>query len=105
MSPPTAESIHQYIRRRRLSTWTIATRLEIDHSHLVRVLTGKRHGSAALLRSVAEMAESLKRRRRSQDDVARLIGAASHVFFLKRGAFQSDIFSDQKADGTTENTA
>ena len=96
MIPLNAETIRQYIERRRISYWTIANRLDIDHSHLARVLNGKRPGSAALLRSVAEMAESMDSPRRSQADVSRLIDAAAHVFFLKRGGFESDIFNDAR---------
>ena len=99
MIPLNAETIRQYIERRRISYWTIANRLEIDHSHLARVLRGKRPGSKALLRSVAEMAESMDRPDRRLSDVHRLVGAATHVFFLNRGAFDSDIFTDTKGRG------
>jgi hypothetical protein len=99
MNAPDPETVRQYLLRRRISTWCIAHRLGIDCSHLQRVLTGKRPGSAALLRSVIEMAESIKRPRRSQEDIGRLIDAAAHVFFLKRGGFQSDIFGDTKGRG------
>ena len=91
MIPRDPESIRQYLLRRRISSWAIASRLGVDHSHLVRVLAGKRPGSPALLRSVAEMAASIKRPRRSQEDIARLVDAATHVFFLKRGGFESEI--------------
>ena len=99
MIPPHAETIRQYLLRRRISSWAIASRLGVDHSHLVRVLAGKRPGSKALLRSVAEMAESMDRPDRRLSDVHRLVGAATHVFFLKRGAFDSDIFTDTKGRG------
>jgi len=96
MIPHEPTAIRQYIERRGISSWSIAAHLGIDQGHLYRVLTGKRPGSAALLRSVAELAESLGRRRRSQADIGRLISAAEHVFFLKRGGFQSEIFNDLK---------
>ncbi len=99
MMPLDPETIRQYLQRRGISSWAIANRLDIDHSHLARVLNGKRPGSAALLRSVAEMAESMDRPHRSQADLTRLIDAAAHVFFLKRGGFESDIFSDNKGRG------
>jgi hypothetical protein len=94
MIPRDPESIRQYLLRRRISSWSIARRLEIDHSHLHRVLMGERPGSPALLRSVAEMAESMKRRRPNQTNVDRLIDAAAHVFFIKRGCFDSEVFND-----------
>jgi hypothetical protein len=100
MIPLDPESIRQFLLRRRISTWTIARRLEIDNSHLTRVLAGKRPGSRALLQSVVDIAQGLASRRRSQDDLDRLISAAAHVFFLKRGAFQSDIFDEPRGEGT-----
>jgi hypothetical protein len=94
------ETIRQYLQRRRISSWSIARRLEIDHGHLHRVLTGQRPGSAALLKAVAEMAEKLTHHR-NHEEIHRLIDAATHVFFLKRGGFESDIFNDFKCEATS----
>ncbi len=64
-------------------------------AHLRRVLSGKREGSIALLRTVAEAIETIPGRpRRRQEDIHRLIDAATHTFFLKRGDFESAICTD-----------
>jgi hypothetical protein len=85
----------QYLERRQISVWAVAVRMEADPTHLRRVLTGRRAGSQALLRSVLETARSMPARpHRRQEDTDRLIEAATHVFFLRRGDFESAIFAD-----------
>jgi len=75
---------------RGLSVRAIAAQLQVGRAHLQRVLNGERPGSQALLESVAAIVDAQPARRR-QDDVKRLIHAAVHMFFLKRGTFESDI--------------
>jgi hypothetical protein len=58
------------------------------------VLKGERKGSRAFLNSIAETLQGMPDPRHPvQDDVVRLIDSATHVFFLKRGAFESAIFN------------
>jgi len=96
---PTAAGIRQYLEKRGISMWAVARRLGMHPGHLRRVLTGRREGSLALLKSVAEMAETMPGRpRRRQQDVERLIDAATHMFFLKRGDFESAICTDAARD-------
>lgn len=84
--------IRQYIDERGISAYAIAARLEIHPGHLRRVLSGERAGSPAFLKRVALAAESMPGRREERpDDVERLIDAATHVFLLKRGVFESAI--------------
>lgn len=84
--------IRQYIEERGISARAIAARLGVHPGHLQRVLSGEREGSRAFLKAVAQMAESMPGRREEKpDDVERLIDAATHVFFLKRGNFESAI--------------
>jgi hypothetical protein len=85
----------QYLERRQISVWSVALRMEADPGHLRRVLTGRRAGSQALLRSVLETARAMPARpHRRQEDFDRLIQAAAHVFFLRRGDFESAIFAE-----------
>ena len=85
----------QYLERRRISVWSVAMQMEADPTHLRRVLTGRREGSQALLSSVLRTARSMRARpHRRQEDLDRLIEAATHVFFLRRGDFDSAIFTD-----------
>jgi transcriptional regulator with XRE-family HTH domain len=79
------------IERRGISYRALANHLGIDRGHLQRVLSGERPGSENLLRSLAEAVEG-NYGRRGQEDVARLIDAAVHVFFLRRGRFQSEVW-------------
>ena len=84
--------IRQYIDERGISARAIAARLGVHPGHLQRVLSGERPGSRAFLKRVAQAAESMPGRREERpDDVERLIAAATHVFFLKRGDFESAI--------------
>jgi hypothetical protein len=92
--------IRQYLERRRISVWAVATRLKIDPGHLRRVLSEQRKGSAALLESVVEAAATMRgRRQHEQEDTDRLLEAAVHVFFLERGDFESAIFADPEEMG------
>jgi len=72
---------------------TLAARLDVSIPHLYRVMNGRRHGSPQLLRSLADIIETIPRKqddRRSQD-IQRLFNAAVHTFFLSRGDFESEI--------------
>lgn len=87
-----ASVIRQYLERRQISTRALAARMGIHPGHLQRVLSGEREGSREFLKSVASAAESMQGPRQERpDDVERLIDAATHVFFLKRGDFESAI--------------
>jgi hypothetical protein len=68
----------------------IAVRVNIDPRHLRRVLAGERPGSVALLDSVSDLAEEMPGHT-PQEKEASLINAAVHMFFLKRGGFDSEI--------------
>ena len=93
----TSSIVRRRLEERGISVYAVATRLGMHPGHLRRVLRGERPGSAALLQSVADIAEAMpeqpQRRpdRRSSEDIGRLIEAAAHVFFLKRGKFESPI--------------
>ena len=96
----TPSSILQYLQRRRISVWSVAMHLDTDPGHLRRVLTGRREGSQALLRAVLEAAMTMQGRpRRRHQDIDRLLHAATHMFFLKRGNFESAIFADPNEMG------
>jgi hypothetical protein len=90
--------IRQELKRRGISIWSAAKQVRVDPSHLRRVLSGKREGNPALLYSVAEIAGLCGPGRygRTHEEIHRLIDAAAHVFFLKRGQFffESAIFAD-----------
>jgi hypothetical protein len=89
---PTATSIRAYLAEHGISVWAVAIAMRIDPAHLHRVLTGKRKGSPALFCAAAETAETLapSHKRNSKED-HRLIDAAMHSFFLRRGYFESSI--------------
>jgi transcriptional regulator with XRE-family HTH domain len=86
--------IRREIEAAGVSIRTLAAQLDISRPHLTRVLRGRRAGSRELLQSVANLVATFPRRsgRRSRD-VHRLIDAATHVFFLSRGDFESEICS------------
>jgi len=91
---PTPSLIRQYLREREISVRAIAARLGVHPGHLQRVLNGEREGSRAFLKSVLEMAKAMPdRRQQRSDSLERLIDAATHVFFLQRGHFESEICS------------
>jgi transcriptional regulator with XRE-family HTH domain len=89
---PNASDIRRQLEGKGISVHAIAARLKVNRAHLHRVLNGERPGSRALLQSVADSAQAMASRR-PQEDSARLIDAAVHMFFVRRGEFQSDIFT------------
>jgi transcriptional regulator with XRE-family HTH domain len=87
-----ASIIRQYLEQRQISARALAARMGVHPGHLQRVLTGEREGSREFLKAIVTAAERMPgRRREDPDDVERLIDAATHVFFLKRGDFESAI--------------
>ena len=88
--PPNPSDIRRRLEARGIAVRALAVRLGVNQTHLIRVLSGERPGSRRLLESMAELVETMPGRR-PQDDVGRLIDAAVHVFFLKRGDFESEI--------------
>jgi|HubBroStandDraft_1064217.scaffolds.fasta_scaffold632135_2 transcriptional regulator with XRE-family HTH domain len=99
---PSASDIRRQLQAKGISVHAIAARLKVNRAHLHRVLNGERAGSRALLESVAESAQAMASRR-PQEDSARLIDAAVHVFFVKRGNFQSEIFNGAAHRRANEN--
>ena len=91
MNPPLDPShIRQRLAARGISIHAAAARLRVNPGHLRRVLRGERKGNAALLQSIADLADIMDQRRRPED-LDRLIAAAVHVFLLKRARFESPI--------------
>ena len=101
---PDPFKIARRLDARGISVRAVAIHLGVNQSHLLRVLRGERPGSQALLDSLAELAETMPGRR-SQEDVARLIGAAVHVFFVRRGDFESPLFEQPVQRPTPEEGA
>jgi transcriptional regulator with XRE-family HTH domain len=89
---PKYSALREQIQDRGISVRSIAQRVGVNQSHILRVLNGERPGSRALLASIAELVETMGDRRAQEED-GRLIRAAVHMFFLKRGNFESDIFN------------
>jgi len=89
---PTASGIRAYLAEHGISVWALAVAMRIDPAHLHRVLKGKRKGSPALFCAAVETAEAIapSHKRNSKED-HRLIDAAMHSFFLRRGYFESAI--------------
>ena len=85
--------IARRLDERHISIRSVAARLCVNQSHLLRVLRGDRPGSDDLRASLTELVESMPGLR-SQEEQARLINAAVHVFFVKRGDFQSAVFEE-----------
>lgn len=77
-----------------ISIHAAAAQLGVDRGHLYRVLHGYRPGSRALLESVAGLvpADGVA----CQKDAGQLFDAAVHLFFIKRGRFESAIFRDKE---------
>jgi hypothetical protein len=99
LTPLAPSSVLEYLRERRVSVWSVAIRMNVDPTHLRRVLTGRRRGSQALLEAVMEKAQYMDGRPpRGYEDTARLIAAATHVFFLARADFDSAIFATADED-------
>jgi len=90
---PEPSVIRQELEDRGISARAVAANMGIHPSHLQRVLSGRREGSRRFLKSIVDAIERMptRRRERPPDDVERLIDAATHVFFLKRGDFESAI--------------
>jgi transcriptional regulator with XRE-family HTH domain len=89
---PTASTIRRYLEDRGISARAVAARMGVHPGHLQRVLSGRRQGSRGFLKSVMQVAKNMPGRREERpDEVERLIDAATHVFFLKRGDFESAI--------------
>jgi hypothetical protein len=97
----TPHEVAEYLQARRLSVWSVAIRMEVDPGHLRRVLAGQREGSQALLERALETAAAMRPRRRdpSKEETDRLIEAAAHMFFLKRGDFESAVFAEANEVG------
>lgn len=92
----THTAVRDYLDFHRISLRAVAPRLGIDPSHLHRILAGQRAARPGLLQSIMEVAETLHGKARPEEDLQNLIDAATHVFFLKRGVFQSNILRDAK---------
>jgi len=90
--PPNPSDIRRRLEWRGISVHAVAVHMGMDPRHLRRVLNGERPGNRALLETIAELAETMPGRR-PQEDVARFIDAAVHMFFLKRGKFESEIWT------------
>jgi transcriptional regulator with XRE-family HTH domain len=91
-APASAASVRQYLADHGLSVRAVAARLGVHPGHLQRVLIGERAGSRAYLQSVLAMARSMPDRRPAPVETgSRLLDAALHVFFLKRGDYESVI--------------
>ena len=90
--PPDLSALRQHLADRGISMTALALHLGVDRGHLHRILNGERLGSASLLRSIADLAENIPdghgpRREKTK----RLIDAATHMFFVSRGLFESSI--------------
>jgi len=91
---PDPEIILWQLDREGISVRTIAEILEVDHGHLCRVLHGDRSGSRQLLQAAADLAATMTAEaRRRKPKVIPLIAAATHMFFIRRGIFESEIFT------------
>jgi transcriptional regulator with XRE-family HTH domain len=95
---PNRARILERFESRGISMRVAAAHLDVDHGHLSRVLHGDRPGSRALLESAAELAETIPPDEENpqddtcrQYDICRLISAAAHLFFLKRGDFENEL--------------
>ena len=93
------------LEQRGISVYAVAVRLRMNPGHLRRVLRGERPARVALLKSVAELAETMEEplAPRPSEDIQRLIAAAVHVFLLKRGRFESPICARQQRQATEED--
>lgn len=83
--------VRQRIASKNLSQGAISDRVAVDRGHLGRVLRGERRVSSSLLAAL-EVATEEMAPRHVQEQSARLIDAAVHVFFLKRGINETPIF-------------
>ncbi len=85
-----AAELRLQLRLRGISVRAVAIRLGINQSHLLRVFAGTRPGSHELLDAVGELIDSIPIRHVQEEDMC-LINAAVHMFFLKRGKFDSEV--------------
>ena len=108
---PDRALILKRLETRGISVRAVAARLEVDRGHLLRVLNGARPGSRALIESAAALSESMPpddERKQKDDigrqfDICRLISAAAHVFFLKRGDFENEMCNGAARRKKTED--
>jgi transcriptional regulator with XRE-family HTH domain len=92
MTPPDPSAIRQLLVERGISTAALALHLGVDRGHLHRILNGQRLGSTSLLRSIADFADNMPDSPvPRQEEMKRLIDAATHMFFVRRGLFESSI--------------
>jgi len=85
-----AAELRLQLRLRGISVRAVALRLGTNQSHLLRVFAGTRPGSHQLLDAVGALIDSIPIRHVQEEDM-RLINAAVHMFFLKRGKFDSEV--------------
>lgn len=90
--PPSAALLRQLLEEKGVSEYAVAVGLKVNRAHLHRVLSGERTG-IELRRSIAAFLETVEPPPKPADSeaVIRLIKAATHMFFLSRGRFESDI--------------
>jgi len=93
--PPSGAIIRQRLEELGISGYAVSARLKVHRTHLNRVLNGERRG-VALRRALAELLETETEAAPApgppaHEDVVRLVDAATHMFFLKRGDFESEI--------------
>ena len=99
--PLTAEFVRQYLERKGITSCAVASAMGVHPGHLQRVLNGERRGSTLLLQTALETAQSIPDQR-EQRDVIRLLDAATHLFFLKRGQFESPLCNTPLRDKNSE---
>jgi len=99
-----AAAIRQRLEANGVSLCKAAARVHANRRHIARVLKGQRPGSRALLESLAGLADLAGTApipaSHPQADTTRLISAAVHLFFLKRGWFGSEICSRRPRNST-----
>jgi transcriptional regulator with XRE-family HTH domain len=88
---PTSHQILDALREKGLSIRKLADHLNVNRAHLQRVLSRERPGSRAFRRAAADFLAATPATRRNDEINGPLLDAAVHVFFLKRGHFQSPI--------------
>jgi len=92
-TPANPAFLRQRLEERGISMRAAAARLRVNPGHLRRVLRGERQAKPKLLQTLSTLVEAMEqpRPKRQPEDIERLIGAAMHMFFLKRGRFDSPI--------------
>jgi hypothetical protein len=94
--PLKAADVRRRLEASGISLCAAASKVHGNYRHIVRVLKGERPGSRALLESLASLAETETKPVRASlthREASHLIATAVHVFFLKRGRFDSEICS------------